>query len=230
MSEQTNNLLHLFSKLLRNPKFLRGLHMEMMSARLRDRGNRNGAQGLLVELWKQDGLTNAEIAELLDIKPSSVTAQVKNLEEAELVTRIADENDKRVSRVFLTEKGREAKEKRSETRDNVSSEIFDNLTEDEQATLATLLDKLVKSNADSGFDFEQFCEFPFANRGGFDPRMIHEMGRQMHGMGREMKEEMRRQFRENRNFGAHNPWNWGHHPAPKPPKAHDEAPDNWNDF
>ena len=87
MSEQTNNLLNLFSKLLHNPNILFALRADGISKQMKNRGNRNGAQGLLVELWNKDGLTNAEIAELLDIKPSSVTAQVKQLEEAEMVIR-----------------------------------------------------------------------------------------------------------------------------------------------
>ncbi|MFC4651496.1 MarR family winged helix-turn-helix transcriptional regulator [Lactococcus nasutitermitis] len=146
MSEQTNNLLHLFSKLLRNPNVMLAMRADAINQQMRNRNARNGAQGLLVELWEKDGLTNAEIAELLDIKPSSVTAQVKNLEESGLVERIADENDKRVNRVFLTEKGREAQKTRSQLHDDMSETIFDSLTEEEQKQLAELLTKLSKAN------------------------------------------------------------------------------------
>ena len=65
MSAETNKLLHLFSKLLHNPQLLMALHMERMTSRLGEKKSRTGAQGLLVELWKADGLTNAEIAEIV---------------------------------------------------------------------------------------------------------------------------------------------------------------------
>ena len=78
MSEQTNNLLNLFSKLLHNPNILFALRADGISKQMKNRGNRNGAQGLLVELWNKDGLTNAEIAELLDIKPSSEQLRLNN--------------------------------------------------------------------------------------------------------------------------------------------------------
>ncbi|MDR0199214.1 MAG: MarR family transcriptional regulator [Streptococcaceae bacterium] len=142
MSEQTNSLLHLFGKILRDPQFMMALRMEQASAKLRGNGERMGARGLLVKLWEKDGLTNSEISELLDIKPSSVTAQVKELESQGLVERKQDENDGRVSRVFLTEKGREAQNKGRETRNGMSEKIFESLTADEQVQLRDLLQKL----------------------------------------------------------------------------------------
>lgn len=254
MSEKTINLLHLFSKILRNPKFMMALRMEMMSEKLRNRKGRNGAQGLLIELWKKDGLTNAEIAEILDIKPSSVTAQVKNLEAEDLVERRQDENDKRISRVFLTEKGKQAQEKREDLHDNISSDLFDVLDETEQKTLADLLEKIIEANKE--FDFEDFWQ-----DGGFDPREMHDRMRHMkhemnHGFGghggfsghdaqRERwaamsDNERRAAMRDAMPFGEdwkklfdnmknhRNPWNFGPNDRPKPDDK--KKSDDWNDF
>lgn len=251
MSEKTNNLLHLFSKILRNPKFMMAIRMDMMSEKLRSRKNRNGAQGLLMELWKKDGLTNAEIAEILDIKPSSVTAQVKNLESQGLVERRQDENDKRVSRVFLTENGQAAQEKREDLHDNITTDLFDELTEEEQETLADLLQKLLDSNTDFEFDdfgdFHHFGDFENRRRQFFEgfggPRGPHAHGG--HGNHREQMErwqamsddERRQAMQDSMPFGEdwkklfdlmknrHNPWDFGGMPkrpeAPKPPRHKD---------
>ena len=194
MSEQTNNLLNLFSKLLHNPNILFALRAVGISKQMKNRGNRNGAQGLLVELWNKDGLTNAEIAELLDIKPSSVTAQVKQLEEAEMVIRKQDENDKRVSRIFLTDKGREAQETRDTMHNDISETIFGNLTDEEQEQLAFLMEKLVENNdARNDQDFQRMAQF-FGNP--FMENMMNAHDR--HAFGNHMRREMQNWQREMR--------------------------------
>jgi len=142
MSEKTNSLLKLFSKVLMQPQVMMAVRMEMMSQHFKKGGDRMGSRGLLIKLWERDGLTNSEIAELLDIRPSSVTAQVKDLEGRGYVERKQDENDGRVSRIFLTEEGRQLKDKRTEHKDNVSEELFQALSEEEQLQLAELLEKL----------------------------------------------------------------------------------------
>ncbi|MCZ8491907.1 MarR family winged helix-turn-helix transcriptional regulator [Lactococcus lactis] len=194
MSEQTNNLLNLFSKLLHNPNILFALRAVGISKQMKNRGNRNGAQGLLVELWNKDGLTNAEIAELLDIKPSSVTAQVKQLEEAEMVIRKQDENDKRVSRIFLTDKGREAQETRDTMHNDISETIFGNLTDEEQEQLTFLMEKLVENNdARNDQDFQRMAQF-FGNP--FMENMMNAHDR--HAFGNHMRREMQNWQREMR--------------------------------
>lgn len=57
------------------------------------------------------GVTSRELAELLDIRPSSLTELLNRLEGDGLISRSPDESDRRVSRVFLTEKGQEQADK-----------------------------------------------------------------------------------------------------------------------
>ncbi|MQW22184.1 MULTISPECIES: MarR family winged helix-turn-helix transcriptional regulator [unclassified Lactococcus] len=241
MSEKTNELLHLFSQLLHSPRFMMAMHMEMMYTKLQSRGNRNGASGLMVELWKQDGLTNAEIAELLDIKPSSVTAQVKNLEEEGYVERRQDEKDKRVNRVYLTESGRKVYEKRADFKESIGIEVFDGLSQTEKETLADLLSKLNALNADS--ELEDMMAF---GPGGFPfpPHEFHPDHRDIHRMRNEIRQQMRGQdwnrMRKHRFFsegkdGEFNPFDcspFGPMPANRnadKDKKKAEA-DEWNDF
>ena len=146
MSKTTNNLLQLFSKLLQNPTILFAIRANMFSDHIKNRDNRTGAQGLLVELWNKDGLSNSEISELLDIKPSSVTAQVKQLEKDGYVERIVDDNDRRINRVFLTEKGKKAEKKRNCFHNDLSEDIFKSLSDDEKEQLRILMEKLTTAN------------------------------------------------------------------------------------
>lgn len=59
----------------------------------------------------KDGLSQREIAEHLRIKPPTVNVTVQRLEKAGFLFRKADEKDQRVSRIYLTEKGKQAKER-----------------------------------------------------------------------------------------------------------------------
>ena len=61
-------------------------------------------------LSHKDGLSQKEIAEHLRIKPPTVNVTVQRLEKAGFLYRKADEKDQRVSRIYLTEKGHNAKE------------------------------------------------------------------------------------------------------------------------
>ena len=61
-------------------------------------------------LAHKDGLSQREIAEKLRIKPPTVNVTVQRLEKAGFLFRKADEKDQRVSRIYLTEKGKQAKE------------------------------------------------------------------------------------------------------------------------
>lgn len=197
MSESTNELLKLFLKVVRNPKFMMAFRMEEMSERFKGHKRCKGAQGLLVELWRQDGLTNAEIAEVLDIRPSSVTAQVKSLENKGLVERRQDQNDKRIIRVFLTDAGRAAKDEKDGVRNNITIDLFDGLTDEEQAQLKDLLEKIITSNGE--FNFEKFTGWHSSDQGDDDDELssfmrqrqdqFNEMARHPHNrdiMGRMM--------------------------------------------
>ncbi|MDR0297602.1 MAG: MarR family transcriptional regulator [Streptococcaceae bacterium] len=186
MSEQTNHLLSLFGRLLHDPRFMMGLRMEQMSRKFQQRGARTGARGLLVLLWEKDGLSNAEIAEKLDIRPSSVTSQVKILEEKGFAERRVDENDARSSRVFLTEIGREQQTKKTERHTGVSEEIFGTLSSDEQNQLSILLEKLVNTG---NYDDEWTAP-------DFDPREFRRVMTDMHRSAHDMKNEFRRAWRE----------------------------------
>ncbi|GBG96441.1 MarR family winged helix-turn-helix transcriptional regulator [Lactococcus termiticola] len=198
MSEKTNKLLNLFSKILREPQLIMALRLEMMAKRFRNGGDRRGARGLLVKLWEQDGLTNSEIAELLDIRPSSVTAQVKELERRGYVERRADENDGRVSRIFLTEEGRSAKDKRSEQRNSYSEELFNNLTEEEQAQLAGLLEKLTSHWAEN--DNFDWLDMSHADWKGLSPEERRAIKEGMKDRMRQMKSDMRDEIKDATNW------------------------------
>jgi len=62
---------------------------------------------VMTHLWKEDGKTQQELAYLTFRDRANITRVMDILEREELVYRQTDPLDKRILRVFLTEKGKE---------------------------------------------------------------------------------------------------------------------------
>lgn len=60
---------------------------------------------LLMCVRDHAGVSSRELCELLDLRPSSLSEMLSRAEAEGLLTRAADESDRRVQRVFLAEKG-----------------------------------------------------------------------------------------------------------------------------
>lgn len=138
MTQTTQKLMQLFSQIN---------HQPLMAKRTRHHHGDSiksgrGPQRLLRLLSHNDGLTNAEIAELLDIRPSSVSAGIKQLEANQLAVRQTSPVDKRVSSVHLTAKGQQLMNDWQNIHNEVTEKIFANLSETEQTELVTLLTKM----------------------------------------------------------------------------------------
>ncbi len=64
-----------------------------------------GQLPILKTLSCRGGLSQRELANILHIKPPTVTVTVQRLEKAQLVYKQQDREDQRISRIYLTEKG-----------------------------------------------------------------------------------------------------------------------------
>ncbi|PAE93988.1 MarR family winged helix-turn-helix transcriptional regulator [Shouchella clausii] len=68
-----------------------------------------GQDNLLYRLWLGDGVTQMQLCEHLKCEPPTVTNMVKSLEQNGFIYRKRDEQDARIMRIFLTDKGKELK-------------------------------------------------------------------------------------------------------------------------
>ncbi|MGI6153328.1 MAG: MarR family winged helix-turn-helix transcriptional regulator [Christensenellaceae bacterium] len=128
-----------------------------------------GQTRLLRLLFMQDGISLKEVVEKLDIRPSSAGELAAKLEQASLITRKPDEKDKRIMRLYLTEAGREKAQGVASARDEMMGEIFSGLTEEEQQTLSTLLEKLI----DSFRERMEACNVERPHCGGMEHMLSH---------------------------------------------------------
>ncbi len=85
-------------------------HRDRAAAALERLGVHVGQEMLLSALWEQDGQPQTHLAACAGIEPPTMTRMVDRVERAGLVERRRDPEDARVSRVYLTERGRALRE------------------------------------------------------------------------------------------------------------------------
>lgn len=101
-----------------------------------------GQERLLRVLNRHSGKSQKELAEMIRVRPSSLSEVLKKLEEKSLLIKKQDENDRRFNAYFLTSEGKELAEQLILQRKNKGAEFFDVLTLEEQENLGKILENL----------------------------------------------------------------------------------------
>ena len=105
-------------------------------------GLHGGQIFVLLELWKQDGLRQVDLAVRLSLSPPTVNKMLKGLIEINLVTRSRIDDDARSTRIFLTPRGNEMREDVEAQWLELEESCLSGLTETERLVLFELLGKL----------------------------------------------------------------------------------------
>jgi MarR family transcriptional regulator, transcriptional regulator for hemolysin len=71
-----------------------------------DHGLSSAQWRLLARVFKEEGITQARLAELLEIEPISVSRLIDRMAEAGWIERRNHETDRRVRQIFLTDRSR----------------------------------------------------------------------------------------------------------------------------
>jgi DNA-binding MarR family transcriptional regulator len=137
-----NEFLALFT---RASKLMRGAADEAMS----QHGVRVGQNLVLEVLWGTDGLTPGELAERLDVSTPTVVKSAIRMEATGLVARRRDETDRRLVRIYLTERGRSVQTDIEAARDELERRATAALTDAERRYLISALRKIITAMADA---------------------------------------------------------------------------------
>lgn len=97
---------------------------------------------LLLLIAENDGIIQRDLAEMMDVRPSSMTEMLSKMEQLGLVVRKPDENDQRVMHIFLTEQGKHTAENSKQAHEKLTEKMFESLTEEEIDELIRLTEKL----------------------------------------------------------------------------------------
>src|SRR5215472_14567854 len=85
-------------------------HRQITAQALQTLGLHVGQEQTLFQLWEADGLTQSQLAEAASVDVSTISKMMERMESAGLVQRRPDAEDARISRVYLTERGRALRE------------------------------------------------------------------------------------------------------------------------
>ncbi len=101
-----------------------------------------GQMMFLLQLYKQDGISQEELSEMLNIDKGTTARAVKKLEEEGFLTREKDEFDKRAYKIYLTDKSKEKEDDVCNVLQEWENILTENITEEEKDTLINILKKI----------------------------------------------------------------------------------------
>jgi len=97
---------------------------------------------LIFHLAHCDGITQLDLSRTVRLTPPTVSIALRKMETAGYVTRTADCDDLRQTKVFLTEKGRQIDEGIRDSFKAIDEQSVKGLSDEEKATLKSLLIKV----------------------------------------------------------------------------------------
>jgi MarR family transcriptional regulator, transcriptional regulator for hemolysin len=117
------------SRLLRN----------FIDQRAKGRGTTRAQWIVLFRLRQQEGLSQVDLAEVLELQPISLVRLLDRLVEHGLLERRHDPRDRRANRLFLTASGRQLVDDLDSLRDAIAIDVLQDIP---QASLQTSLETL----------------------------------------------------------------------------------------
>ena len=106
-----------------------------------------GQWAVLLHLWGNDGMTQAQLARRVAIEQPTMVRTIDRMERDGLVIRSPDPNDGRASRITLTERGWTLRDALVPLAARVNRVATQAMTDEEVVALKRLLAKLVASEA-----------------------------------------------------------------------------------
>lgn len=96
---------------------------------------------LIIHLSKKEGCTQKELADMMQIKPSTLNVMIGRMEKNGYIEKKQDEKDSRKSRIYFTEKGKNISNDCYQRFLTIQETLQEYFTKEEQEELERLLNK-----------------------------------------------------------------------------------------
>jgi DNA-binding MarR family transcriptional regulator len=138
MSLDLNDLKRqLVAQLVESSRLLRNY----IDHRAKDRGTTRAQWIVLFRLREQEGLSQVDLADVLELQPISLVRLLDRLVEHGLLERRHDPRDRRANRLFLTARGRQLVDDLDSLRDSIATDVLKDVPAEEiETSLKTLRD------------------------------------------------------------------------------------------
>ena len=103
-----------------------------------------GMERTLMTIAKNDGVSSGELCEILDVRPSSLSEIADKMAQRGLVEKKDGAEDKRVTRICLTELGKATAEQIEKRRSDAIAALTACFTEDEAKQFCELADRFAE--------------------------------------------------------------------------------------
>ena len=124
---------------------VRHMHHHRAVVLLEELGLLFGQPPVLFALWEQDGMMQAELARHMHRTPATVTTTLSRMERDGWVERRRDDYDRRVTRVFVTEKGLNIRKEVEGKLHQLDLQTFAGLSETERILLRRFVLQMQKN-------------------------------------------------------------------------------------
>lgn len=114
-----------------------------LAGRIKPLGLTTGTFPALLELWENDGLTQKELVERLDIEQATMANTLSRMERDGLIKRQKDPDDGRVQRVVLTERARALRDPAIAAATTENEDALAALSGEERALFIDLMQKVI---------------------------------------------------------------------------------------
>ncbi len=116
--------------------------------RAKGRGTTRAQWIVLFRLRQQEGLSQVDLADVLELQPISLVRLLDRLVEHKLLERKPDPADRRANRLFLTPKGRQLVDDLDSLRDAIATDVLSDIPETAiESTLETLIEMKARIKA-----------------------------------------------------------------------------------
>ena len=106
-------------------------HHNTMRQYFQSHGLFNGQPPMLFHIAENPGLTQKELAAMMNITPASVAISIKRMEAEQLVVRTPDPHDARMLHLTLTDRGMELDRECRKARDIIIATLYEDCSQEE---------------------------------------------------------------------------------------------------
>ena len=120
-------------------------HFNITDEYLKKEGLYHGQPYIIISLYHNDGQSLKELTACRNVKASTTTTMVSRMEKLGLVKKVADEKDRRKTRVYLTEKGREKYNAIINVNNELDDMCFEGFSDEQKLLTKMLLKKIIEN-------------------------------------------------------------------------------------
>lgn len=141
MKEEINELYRL-------AKEIGGLNYQKIYPKLDKIGMYPGQPILIQLIHDHEGISQAELSKCSQKKPATLTTMLSRMEKVGYIKRIPDDHDRRITHLYLTEKGKDTYKEVKKLKQDQSKILFHDITKEEIQVLKQVLTK-IKNNLEN---------------------------------------------------------------------------------